>query len=538
MSNNNVATIILQQLSAWGVKHVYGFIGDDVFHLFDALAQQNNIKLYQVRHEEVAALMASAHAKITGEIGVCITDGGPGTVHLLNGLADAYTDHVPVLAITGQVSRKDIGTNAKQYLNQQILMSALSGYSDMIADPNATLSVLDKAYRTAITKKTVAHITVPMDIFPAPCNLEPSPLALYLTNHPTSSREVISGALDRIRQAQKPLILVGAGGRNSGNLVCELALKIGAGIITTLAGVGSVSKSHPLYVGGLGHAGSPVSSQLLSEADLCIIVGANWWPAPYVPQNVSTIEIDWNPANVGTSSPNAYGVVGDSQQILSSILAKVETKANHDWQNHIKQATKAWLTQLEQEANTAGSPIQPAAIIKALAKTMTDDAIVCLDTGDHTVWFGRIFRPAHQRILMSGKWRTMGFGLPAALAAKIHYPPRQVIAIVGDGGISMTMADFITAVKYELPIVVVVLNNQSLAMEKNKMTAANLQPIGTDLLNPNFAAFAKACGGEGITVSSANELEKAFEQGLSLERPVIIDVCTAATPVPGTKPPM
>lgn len=534
MTQKNVAEVILQQLAAWGVRNVYGFIGDDTFYLFDALARQNNINLYEVRHEETAALMASSHAKITGQIGVCISDGGPGFIHLLNGLADAFTDRVPVLVISGQVGLKALGTNAKQYLNQQNIMSEISGYSDMIADPLATLKVMDKAYRTALTKKTVAHITVPMDLFSMPCDLAPYPWAPYLTNHPTSAKAVVDDATQRINQAHNPVVLVGEGGRDCGDLVANLATKCGAGIITTLAGSGTVSRNHPLYIGGLGHAGSPASSKILSEADLCIIVGAKWWPAEYVPHNIPTIEIDINPANIGTSTPYAYGLVGNSRFILSSILAGLETKDNLGWQNHIRKEISLWLTQLQGEAKTPASPIHPAAVIKAMERTLADDAIICLDTGDNTVWFGRIFRPSNQRIILSGKWRTMGFGLPAALAAKLNQPRQQVVALTGDGGFAMTMADFITAVRYKLPMVILLLNNHSFAMEKNKMEASGLQPVGTALLNPDFAAFARSCGGEGITVTRKEELEPSIEKGLALNKPVIIDIHVSAVPVPGT----
>ncbi len=535
MSDYNVAQVILRQLAAWEIKNIYGFIGDDVFYLFDAIAKQNQISLYQVRHEEAAALMASVEGKISGKPGVCIADGGPGFMHLLNGLADAYIDRVPVLAITGQVSRKDIGTNAKQYLNQQVIMSAISGYSDIITDPEATIKVMDIAYHTALSNNTVAHISVPMDIFSMPCDLNTVPLAPYLTNSPMSGPEVINEAAEKIGKSQKPVILVGEGGRNSGELVSELAVRCGAGIITTLAGTGTISRSHPLLIGGLGHAGSPAAFQLLTEADLCIIIGANWWPIQYVPENIPTIEINNKPANIGSSSPYAFGLVGDSRAILSSIIAGLEKKENHEWRRRIQEAIQLWFRQLEKEAEAPSIPIHPVAVVRALEQVLSGDACICLDTGDNTVWFGRAFRPENHRILISGKWRTMGFGLPAALAAKINFPGRQVIALVGDGGFTMTMADFLTAVKYGLPIVVIILNNQSLAMEKNKMEAGGLHPEVTSLLNPDFALYAKSCGGEGFSVTKTEDLVNIFQQSLNQKKPVIIDVHVSGRPVPGTK---
>ncbi|HWI55358.1 MAG TPA: thiamine pyrophosphate-binding protein [Desulfobacteria bacterium] len=537
MSVRNVAAAILEQLSAWGVTKVYGFIGDDIFYLLDAIAHQSEISFYQVRHEESAALMASAHAKLTGQPGVCIADGGPGTLHLLNGLADAFTDKAPVIAITGQVARAQIGTNAKQYVNQQLLMSGLSVYSDIAADPKAVIKVMGLAYRSAVSNMSVAHISVPMDVFSMPCEERALPLPPYLTNHPQSSQNVMDGAAEKINKAERPVVLVGRGGQKAGKLINELASGCGAGIVTTMSGMGVVDKSHPLYTGGLGHAGSPASTAVLAKSDLCIIVGANWWPTKYVPQNIPAIEIDINPANMGSSPQGAYGVVGDSSAVLSYIVKRLEPKNNIQWRELIQSEIGNWMNILQQETTTDGTPIHPAVVIKAIEKTVPQDAVLCLDTGDNTVWFGRIFRPARQRILLSGKWRTMGFGLPAAISAKINYPEQKVVAIVGDGGFSMTMADLITAVKYNLPIVVVVLNNNSLAMEKNKMQAGNLVPEGTSLLNHDFAGFAKICGADGIYVEEAEQLEEALTTALNSSKPVVVDVRTSSVPVPGTAMP-
>ncbi|NLK00336.1 MAG: thiamine pyrophosphate-binding protein [Clostridia bacterium] len=537
MNSPNVANKIIEQLSSWKVKTIFGFVGDNIFHLMDALAQQNGIKFYQVRHEESAALMASAHAKLTGELGVCIADGGPGTVHLLNGLADAHTDKVPVLAITGQVKLKDVGTNAKQYLNQQLLISSLAAYSDMLVDPNSTIKIMEKAYRKAITGKSVSHITIPKDIFAAPCTKETAPLAPYLKEHPVSSDKVISDAIEAINRAKNPTIIVGEGGRPYNYEVTQLSLKLGAGIITSLAGTGVVDKGHPLYIGGLGHAGSPASTKILNQSDLCLIIGANWWPKNYVPQGIDTVKIDKNPSNLNVGPKYTYGIAGDCGEILSAIIQGVDPKNNKKWQDMIKGEINSWLGVLEKEVNENTFPVHPAAVIKSLEKNLPTDALICLDTGDSTAWFGRVFRPANQRAIISGKWRTMGFALPAAIAAKIHSPNSPVVAIAGDGGFTMTFAEFITAIKYELPIVVVVLNNGCLAMEKNRMLMENLQPLGTDLLNPDFAGFANICGGVGIKVDNVEQLDKALTEGLKSQKPVVIDVNTSAIEVPGASMP-
>lgn len=533
----NVAMTILEQLAAWGVKNIYGYIGDDLFYLFDALARQSNITFYQVSHEENAAFMASAQAKLTGELGVCIADGGPGTLHLLNGLADAFSDRVPVLAITGQVALKDIGTNVKQYIDQQSLLRPLASYTTLLCDQASTIKILEKACRCAVAGRTVAHVSIPMDVLAMPCNVKTISGFPYLNTQPLSSPEVLDGAVQILDKASRPVILVGEGGRKAGAMVAELSSRWGAAIINTLQGMGTVSSTLPLYVGGLGYAGSPASSKLLGEADVCLIVGANWWPKKHVPQNISIVQIANNPADIGATTPVSYGVVGDAEVVVSYILKRINTKPNPDWLNNIKQETSQWLKELEQEVNVQSSPVHPAAVIRAIQNAVTDDAILCIDTGDNTVWFGRCFRPRGQRVLLSGKWRSMGFALPAALAAKINRPQQRVLALVGDGGFAMSMSELLTAVKYSLPITVVVMNNGSLSMEKNKMAAGGLIPKGTSLYNPDFAKFAECCGGQGFKVDKSEGLNEAIQVAFSSPGPTVIDVHVADFAVPGTAMP-
>lgn len=533
----NVASILLEQLSAWGVKNIYGHIGDDVFYLFDAIARQNKINFYLVRHEETAAFMASAHAKLTGEPGVCIADGGPGTLHLLNGLADAFMDRVPVLAITGQVARRDIGTGEKQYLDQQSLFRPIASYTTLLCDPEATTDVMGKAFRCALSSRGVAHVSIPMDVFPLPCHAKIKPFPPYLETCPASPAEVIDNAIRMMEKANRPVILVGEGGRKAGAKLAQLSAAWGAAIINTLPGAGAVDSSVPLYVGGLGHAGSPAATRVLEQADLCLIIGANWWPAKHVPRDIPIIQVSKNPADIGATTPVPYGVVGDTGAVVEYILANMRTSPNQEWVKNVSLAISQWISQLEAEAGVQGTPVHPAAVIRAIQQVIPKDAIICLDTGDHTLWFGRLFRPARQRVLVSGKWRSMGFGLPAALACKIAMPGSKVMALVGDGGLAMNMADFLTAVKYNIDITVVVMNNGTLAMEKNKMLAGGLVPEGTSLHNPDFAGFAECCGGRGYRIQQTDELKDKLREALNNGLPSIVDVIVSDTAVPGTTMP-
>jgi pyruvate oxidase len=416
-------------------------------------------------------------------------------------------------------------------------MRPLAAYSSLLCDPSAVSRVMEGAFRTAVAGRSVAHVSVPIDVLPMPCDNNTIPYTPYLHTEPASSPEVIRGALELMRRAQRPVIMAGAGGRKAGEAIGELALKWGAAVVNTLAGTGVVARSHPYYAGGVGHAGSPVSSRILKRADLCLIVGANWWPQEYVPKNVTIIQIDINPANVGATTPVAYGLVGDAGQIITELIDGLDGNADQDWIQYIQNEISGWLEELDREAGACSSPVHPAFLMRTLQNVAPDDAIISLDTGDHTVWFGRVFRPARQQVLLSGKWRTMGYGLPAALAAAINRPNQKSIALVGDGGFAMTMADFLTAVRYKLPITVIVVNNSALAMEKNKMTAGGLVPEGTSINNPDFAGYAAGCGGLGLKVEHYTELEAALREAITSNRPSLVDVYTSDLAVPGTKLP-
>lgn len=533
--SRNVAQVMVDQLVAWGVQTVFGVVGDGNFYFLDALARRKEIKFFAVRHEETAALMASAHAKLTGKMVVCTGTTGPGTLHLLNGLADAQIDGVPVLVISGQVARKDIGTEKKQYLDQQTIIRPLVAYSSLLADPKATLKVLTKAYKSALSQRMPAQVTVPMDVFSLPCDLANRPPEPYLFTKVTSEEEVLQEALGFFKSAQRPLILAGVGAREASQPVVELAEKWGAGVIHTLGGIGVIPAEHPLALGGLGHAGSNIAQQMLAQADVCFRIGVNWWPQDYIPKDITILELDSVPANIGSASPVSFGLVGDAEELLPRITAGLPRVNRPDWHSQLAQAHTNWHQQVEKEVLGQGEKVPPARLVDALHRVVEPNAVICLDTGDHTIWFGRNFRAQQQRILLSGKWRTMGFGLPAALAAKLAQPGRQVVALVGDGGMGMVLAEFTTAIKYNLPVVIVVVNNGGLIEEKNRMQTGNLIPLGVHLHNPDFALFARACGGEGFTIEKPEQLDAVLTQALKCGKPAIVDVLCDPTTVPGTK---
>jgi pyruvate oxidase len=529
-----VAETILQQLALWGVQRVYGVVGDAILGLMDALAKQNQIRFIAVKHEAMAAMMASAEAKLTGRVGVCVATMGPGMVNLLNGLADAHLDQAPVLAITGQAPLNKVGADDKQVIDQQLMIQPLARFSTLLASPDATVDLLSKALHLAQTEGGVTHLSIPKDLFTQTHREEIRPPVQLLYATSTFSEESLRPAIETLKFAERPLIVAGIGAREAMESVKRLAEVWGAGLIVSLGAKGSVEESFPLLVGGLGEGGNPEVPQLLQDADLVLLLGTTWWPEGFVPKRARIVQVDAAPRNIGHKMTVEIGVVGDVNTVLPVFLEALRSHMySQSWVRRVKEVKERWDRTLEEEGNLSGFPLPPQRVIRAIERQAAPDAILTVDTGDHTVWFNRLFRAKGQTVLFSGDWRTMGFALPAAIAAKLACPERQVLALVGDGGLAMSSMELSTAVRYLLPITVVVMNNGALQMEKSKMIAQGYMQEGVDLHNPDFAALAQACGWNAVKVGVDAELEHVLQQALQSDRPTLVDV-----PVQSIVPPL
>jgi pyruvate oxidase len=532
-TTQTVAEVILAQLASWGVKRMYGVAGDATLSFIEAIGKQNAIKYIATRHESAAAFMGSAEGKCTNRLAVCVATSGPGMVNMLNGIADAAADHVPMLVITGQVKTNKVGTEAKQYVEQQQMIAPLAVYSASLLHPESTVAVLHKAILEAFSKKGVAHVSVPKDIFKALCSNSVHPPVGVLWNEKRQDLHQLDQATMYLSSAQKPMLVIGEGARGASEQIVQIAESLQAGIIETLGAKGVVPFQHPLNLGGIGEGGTNESRQTLLQADCVLAIGANWWPEGFVPKQTSVIHIDISPTSIEAHPEVVCGLLGDASEVLGLLQEKVRQQAQgkenqrEGWYQKVQEAKKKITQKLDQERMIVASPITPQKVISALDQTVAADALMVIDTGDHTIWFNRIFRAKQQQVLYSGKWRTMGFGLPAAISAKLNYPEKQVVALVGDGCFSMTMMELSTAVRYGVPITVVIVNNQSLAMEKNKMLVSGMQPFGVDLTNPNFADLARSFGVEGIRVEQEDELVPALQEAYRLNQPVVLDVLTS-----------
>ncbi len=539
-AHNTVADYFVAQLRAWGVKRVYGVVGDTILPLISCLGERSSIQFIPTRHEEAAVFMAKAEAALTQTPGVCVATSGPGAAHLVNGLADAMTDSTPVLAITGQVPSDKVGTVHKQFVQLQLLLSPVTSYSAELSNPLASEHVLGQALRTAVAKRTTAHVSVPKDLWTmSAVGASIRPPEPYLETPARSYPHIIDGAMGMLHQAERPVIMVGVGARAAMGDVIRLAETLRSPIVYSLGAAGQVPRNHHLVIGGIGEGGSEASIQLLHEADCILRLGTTWWPQGFVPEHSCLIDVNVRPEHVGIHSLSVYGVVGPMAEVVPQLLSRAPNYPRPEWERRTSELRAAWEARLYDEATAttmngaAETHVHPAAVISALSRHVAPNAVIALDVGEHVLWFNRHFRgTGGQDLLISGYWRTMGFGLPAAIAAKLAHPDRQVVAVVGDGGIGMSLAEILTAVRLRVPITVVVVNNHSLAMEENEMQALGLKPHGVRLNNPDFARFAKECGAEGIRVESSAQLGDALGRAFSANRPCLVDVVTAPVRIP------
>lgn len=536
------AKFLLKQLEAWGVKRMYGVIGDTTLYVLDELGKQDGTSIQYVacRHEEAAALMASAEAKLTGGLGVCCATSGPGIANLLNGLADASLDGAAVLAITGQVELAKLGTNAKQFIDQQRLADPIAAGMDsvLIGSADALPEVLLRLMAACLGQGKVAQLSVPKDVWLQQVKQGTvTPYMPHMHQPLLAPEDVVREAGKLLKQARKPLLYAGRGMKGLERELVQLAELLDAPVVTTMPSKQVFPNGHRLYAGGLGQGGSEVSSRLMDDSDLIVMLGASWWPESYTPKQADIVQIDIVRETIGVGHPLKLGVVGDLRQVVPKLIELgTGGEKRREWRSHAEGLIEGWRQQLSRECSQEerGARLAPQQLMKVVSDVCAENAVIAVDTGDHTLWFGRSFEAKAHAILLSGMWRTLGFALPAAIAAKLAAPERQSLAIAGDGGAIQTLLELKTAAQYGAGIVMLVLNNGSYAMEKNRMEAAGLNTLGSLLDNPDFCAVAEACGASARRVTNAAELEQALREALAAGKPALIEAIVADTPVPHT----
>jgi pyruvate oxidase len=531
----SVARALLDQLHQFGVDHIFGVIGDAIIGLMDELQKHEKITFVLTRHESAAGFMASTYAKLTGKIGVCVATSGPGMANLLNGLGDAYADQVPVLALTGQVPSKKIGTYSKQYIDQQRFVEPIAAYTAQLSSPDGLIPLLNRALQTALKQKAVTHLSIPKDLFLQPFNGDLVPANPFLSSMPPSDLRNIPLAVQFLSQCRKPMILAGHGAKGCATEIQSLAQRMGAGILLSLGAKGLIPDHYEWMLGGIGEGGSQEATDIMQQCDGLLIVGAMWYPTTFLSSNIPFVQVELESDHIQMDKNLQTALIGDSKEILRVLLERITISPNLDWTRQLQQAKAQWRLSIEQESNVLTQPIHPGLVMRTLSEVVEPNAVIALDTGDHTVWFNRSFSTNGQDIVFSGTWRTLGYGLPAGVCAQLLFTDRQVIVIAGDGGFAMNMAELATVVMNNLPVKIIVLNNQCLAMEKNKMIEEGLTPYGTELVNPNFADLAASFGIAGIRISQADQLKDSLREFLQKDSPALIEIISSTEPAPLSK---
>ncbi len=536
MFNKRTGEVMTQQLINWGVDHIYGMPGDSINELIDDLRKrQDEIEFIQVRHEETGALSAAAYAKLTGKIGVTAAIAGPGAVHLLNGLYDAKADSAPVLAIVGQVHSEEVGTGAFQEINLERMFDDVAVFNRRAETEAQLPDLLDQAIKEAYAHKGVSVLIVPDDLFAAKQKDE-----VRLTSGDYYRPEIfpvqtqLNEARQLIEKAEKPIILAGQGTRNAPNELIDFAEAIKAPIIMSLLAKGVIPDNHPYCLGQHGQIGTKPAYHAMKETDLLILVGTQFPYRDFLPDDVTAIQIDNKPENLGKYYPIDVGLAGDSKETLAALAKLVAPVEKRDYLEYYQEKMNDWRIAVQEEKRSTENPLHAPQVMYELEKHMEPGAIISGDVGNVTVWLTRFLHLVNQKFVLSGWLATMGSGLPGAIAAQKAYPDKQVIGVSGDGGFSMVMHDFVTAVKYDLPIKMIVLNNSKIGMIKYEQEQMGHLNYATNLGEVDFAKFAEACGGEGYRIESYEELSTKMKQAFVSEKPVLIDVVIEdQAPLPG-----
>jgi thiamine pyrophosphate-dependent acetolactate synthase large subunit-like protein/rubredoxin len=522
-----VSEVLIEQIAEWGVRYVIGIPGTSTLGVVDAVRKSGRVKYLQVRHEQTAAFMASAYGKLTGHVAACLGVSGPGATNLATGLYDASLDRSPVLALTGLVARQLIGPGSIQEIDQYSFFEPICVFNKILMSVDQTTTLATLAVKHALLDRGVSHIGIPNDVQKMPCEARIVPLDGRMPNLAFAQEDVlVEKAVRAIDEAERPVIVAGFGAMGAGDRLLEFARKISAPIITTFRAKGVIDEHDPLSVGNHGSLGSTAAAELVLKSDLLVVVGCSFSDMTQLPER-RTVQIDIDPVMIARRYPVEVGLVGNSTVLVSRLATYVKEREDKEYLKEVAELKRKWVEQLAREADPSLKPIRPPYIMKVLNDKIADDAVIALDVGENCWWFGRNFMMKKtQTMVMSGYLASMGFGLPAAMAAALVHPSRQIVCITGDGGFAMVMGDFLTVLKYDMPVKVFVLNNRQLGMIAQEQKVEGYPNWQTELYDYDFADFAEHSGGIGIKVTEPNDLGAAVDKALGSAKPAIVDIDT------------
>jgi len=542
-----VADLIVERLIEWGVDTIFGFPGDGVDGFFESLrTHADKLKFIQVRHEEAAAFAAVGYAKYTGRLGVCCATSGPGGVHLLNGLYDAKCDQQPVLAITGHTFSDLIGMDYQQDVDLDKLFMDVSVFNERVMSAPHAVNVVDMAVRTAYGRKGVSHICIPKDIQEWPVT-EKHRSNANVAHHsgdwavPSSAKpaqSLIQEAADVINVGSKVVIFAGRGALGCSEELAHLAQTVGGPVVKALLGKAVLPDRSPYTTGGLGLLGTAPSVDAMEECDTLIMIGTSYPYMEFLPKpgQAKCVQIEINPTRIGLRHQVDVGLVGDAKTILTALMPLLKTK-NHKFLKKSQERMKSWFGLMEERGTRKDMPMKPQVVTHTLNKLLKDDAIVSSDSGTIATWTARhVDIRGTMQFSLSGSLATMANGLPYSIGAAVAYPGRQVVCVVGDGGLTMLMGDIATLVKYKLQVCVIVIKNNVLGQIKwEQMILEGNPEFGVELEPIDFAMVATACGAKGYTIERAEDAEGILRDALAHSGPTVVQAVVDPNepPMPG-----
>jgi len=548
--SDTCSDFLVQRLYLWGVRRIYGYPGDGINGIMGALgrAEKNShpVEFIQARHEEMAAFMACAHAKFTGEVGVCLATSGPGAIHLLNGLYDAKMDHAPVVAIVGQQSRQAMGGSYQQEVDLVSLFKDVAGeYVHMATHPAQIRHLVDRAMRIAKAERTVTCIILPNDLQEA--DAVKCPDHLHATIHSgvghvqpriIPAEQDLARAAEVLNAGKRVAILIGAGAMRAAEEVVKAADVLGAGVAKALLGKAALRDDLPFVTGSIGLLGTKPSWEMMTDCDTLFMIGSGFPYSEFLPKEgqARCVQIDIDPRMLSLRYPAEVCLAGDAGETLRALLPLLEKKEDRSWRGKIESNVAEWWKVLEARAMNEAKPLNPQRVFWELSPRLPDNCILCSDSGSAANWYARDLkiRPGMMASL-SGTLATMGSGVPYGIAAKFAYPNRDVIAFVGDGAMQMNgTAELVTVEKYwkhwaNPRLIILVLNNRDLNMVTWEQRVLNGDPkfeASQNLPDFPYAAYAEMLGLKGIRLDHPDNVAGAWAEALAADRPVVIDAHT------------
>ncbi|MFT6873190.1 MAG: pyruvate oxidase [Roseivirga sp.] len=530
-----ISDIMAETMINWGVTKVFGMVGHSNLGFADAMRRQEekgNLNFYGIRHEGAAAFAASAYGKLTGKPAACFAIAGPGSTNMFTGLWDAKVDRAPILALTGQVATQVIGTGNFQEVDLVKAFGAVAEFNHATQSTSKHAELMGTAIKHAILKRDVSHLTFPDEVqeLPAPANASPgTPEGRMTPMEITPPRESMDKAIALFKNSKKPVIIVGHGARFNMPAIIAFAESINAPVMTTFKAKGQIADNHPLGCGVLGRSGTPIASWFMNEADMLCVFGASFSNHTGITDHIPTIQVDFDPLALSKFHKIDVPVWGEISVTVD--LLKEGLSGQTDTVDRRAEVAKRWAIWKSEKAKRLledhGNGISSIAVFEAMNKLTPENAVICADVGNNAYSLGRYFETKQHTFLMSGYLGSIGFGFPAAMGAWAAVGnTRPVIAVAGDGGFCQYLAEVTTAVKYKMPIKLILLNNSELGKISKEQRAGEFDVWATALHNPNFSDYANSCGALGIRVEKKEDLEDAMKKVMAHDGPAMLEVMT------------